>query len=65
MRFSVVALFFTVTTVLAMPAALKVDKRAIECPSTAAANTACTAGRPAFSCNGSYVCILTRGGPER
>jgi len=58
MRLSILTLLSTAAIALAFPAAVEVDKRAIECPSRAAANTACTAGRPAFSCGGSYVRVF-------
>ena len=64
MRFSVIALLFTATIAFALPTALEADKRAIECPSKAAANTACTRGRPEFSCGASYVCIIDGEEPE-
>jgi len=67
MRFSALIALFTASLVVALPAALEsesspVEVRAIECPPKSAANTACTAGRGAFNCNGSYVSHSNRFG---
>ena len=62
MRFSAIIILFTASLTVALPAALDsatspIEERAIECPPKSAANTACTAGRGAFNCNGSYVSL--------
>jgi len=66
MRFSAFIILFTASVTVALPAALDsatspIEERAIECPPKSAANTACTAGRGAFDCNGSYVSIVSPG----